>query len=270
MPAEIVEDTVVAPDPSKGTLIADGAVESLDDVLDGQLPDGDGATDENEVPEKYRGKTQRELVEMHQNAEAQMGRHSQEVGELRGVVDTFIRSQMEAQEQAKTEEEAPDFHLDPEAAVAYAVENHPDVKAAKAQGVDYQKATSQAQLQAKHPDMADILGDAKFAEWVKASPTRMRLYAEANHQFNFDSADELFSTYKERTRVVNDAAGAEAVARKDALKAASTGSAKASAAPASKKIFRRADIIKLMQSDRARYDAMQDEIMAAYKDKRVR
>jgi hypothetical protein len=38
----------------------------------------------------------------------------------------------------------------------------------------------------------------------------------------------------------------------------------------SKKIYRRADIIKLMQTDPDKYDSMQPEIMAAYSEGRVR
>jgi hypothetical protein len=42
---------------------------------------------EDELPEKYRGKSVKELVEMHQNAEQALGKQSSEVGELRKVVD---------------------------------------------------------------------------------------------------------------------------------------------------------------------------------------
>ena len=38
----------------------------------------------------------------------------------------------------------------------------------------------------------------------------------------------------------------------------------------SRKVFRRADLIKLKMTDPARYDAMSDEIMAAYAEGRVR
>ena len=37
-----------------------------------------------------------------------------------------------------------------------------------------------------------------------------------------------------------------------------------------KKIFRRADIMKLMQTNPDKYDMMQDEIMSAYREGRVR
>ncbi len=48
-----------------------------------------------DVPEKYRNKTAAELVKMHQEAESLSGRQSNEVGELRRVVDDFITQQTE-------------------------------------------------------------------------------------------------------------------------------------------------------------------------------
>jgi hypothetical protein len=58
--------------------------------------------------------------------------------------------------------------------------------------------------------------------------------------------------------------------RKRQLKAASTGSTAGSTEAPSRKIYRRADIIKLMQTDPKRYQQLQPEIMKAYADGRVR
>ena len=44
----------------------------------------------DELPEKYQGKSQAEIVRMHQEAEKLIGKQSGEVGELRRVVDDFI------------------------------------------------------------------------------------------------------------------------------------------------------------------------------------
>ena len=42
------------------------------------------------------------------------------------------------------------------------------------------------------------------------------------------------------------------------------------AAPASQKIYRRADVLRLMEEQPERYEAMADEITLAYKEGRVR
>ena len=84
------------------------------------------------------------------------------------------------------------------------------------------------------------------------------------------SADELFSLWKERQNVVQQTAKVEQQARKQAVKAASTGNARGSSESAPKKVYRRADIINLMKTDPNRYAALQPEIMLAYQEGRVR
>jgi len=58
--------------------------------------------------------------------------------------------------------------------------------------------------------------------------------------------------------------------RKRQLKAASTGGASGSGEAPSRKVYRRADIIKLMKDDPKRYQQLQPEIMAAYAEGRVK
>jgi hypothetical protein len=210
---------------------------------------------------------------MHQNAEKQIGRSSNEVGELRQVVDTFIKSQMAAASPDNTEEEEDDtdFLVNPKEAVSKAVSSHPAVVEAQKASAQMRAQMAMEKLKVKHPDITDVLNDPGFAEYVKASPVRMKLYQLADTQADFDAADELLSSYKERRSVVQTAAEAEKAGRKQAVKAAATGAGQAaSGAPSSKKVFRRADIIKLMQTDPQRYEALQPEIMAAYSEGRVK
>jgi hypothetical protein len=70
--------------------------------------------------------------------------------------------------------------------------------------------------------------------------------------------------------VVSDAETAEKISRKNAVKAASTGSTKGSGETASKKVYRRADIIELMRTNPDRYHQLSDEIMKAYSEGRVK
>ena len=118
--------------------------------------------------------------------------------------------------------------------------------------------------------MKDILSDGKFVDWIKASKIRTQLFAQADQDYDYEAADELFSTWKERQQIVSQTANNEKQQRKDALKAASTGNARGSGEKPSKKIYRRSDIIKLMKDDPERYLALSDEIMQAYQERRVR
>ncbi len=226
---------------------------------------------EPELPDKYQNKSVSELAQMHQEAEKLLGRQSSEVGELRKVVDSYIQTQLTPEQTApKQEDEEIDFFTDPNEAVNRMIQNHPKIKEAEAVTSQYRQSNAMATLKGKHPEMEAILQDTKFAEWIQASPTRTRLFVEADQQYNTDAADELFSNWKERQNIVQQTAQVEQQARKQSAKAASTGNARGSGESSPKKIYRRADIINLMQKDPDRYAQLAPEILQAYAEKRVR
>ena len=223
--------------------------------------------EEDDIPDKYRGKDIKDIVQMHQEAEKLLGRQSSEVGELRKIVDDFVKSQIQSASspQQETDEEI-DFFSDPEKAIAKAIDKHPSLKAAEQTSKAMLQQQTLTQLQNTHPDFLDIIKDTGFQEWVQGSAIRLELYQRADQQFDF----ELISTWKERQNVVSETAKVQKEDRKRQLKAASTGSASGSTEAPSRKIYRRADIIKLMQTDPKRYTQLQPEIMAAYAEGRVK
>ena len=228
---------------------------------------------QSSLPEKYQGKSLEEVVQMHQEAEKLLGRQSSEVGELRKVVDDYISNQPQqtAPQQTNVEpEDELDYFTDPQAAVNRAIENHPSVKEARQYNDEYRKQSSLSTLNQKHPDMQDILNDTKFAEWIKASKIRTQLFVQADQQYDAEAADELFSLWKERKSVATQTANVEKQARKQQLKAANTGNARGSAEGSRKKVYRRADIIKLMKTDPERYHSLSNEILQAYAEGRVK
>lgn len=239
--------------------------------------------EESDLPDKYRGKTPAELVRMHQEAEKLLGRQSSEVGELRKVVDDFIKTQTElergkAQPQETQEEEDDDldFFTDPKKAIQRAVEEHPDVVAAREFSRDYKKTTTMAALSQKHPDMAEIVQNPEFSNWVKGSRYRADLFTQADQEYDYEAADELFTMWKQlnpaqpKAEPQPEPTQTAKAQQKEQLKRASTGDARGSSEGRGKKIYRRADIIKLMNNDPDRYRALQPEIMKAYSEGRVR
>src|SRR5512137_200187 len=48
---------------------------------------------EDDIPEKYRNKSVKDIIAMHQEAEKFIGKQGGEVGDLRKVVDDFIKTQ---------------------------------------------------------------------------------------------------------------------------------------------------------------------------------
>lgn len=261
---------------AKATILDE--LQDTEDTTDTTMESPEETTQEEqqpEIPEKYQGKSLEDVVRMHQEAEKLLGKQSSEVGELRKVVDSYIQEQLSQQQAPQTQqqydaEDDVDFFVDPEKAVSRAIENHPKIKEAQEYTNQYKKQTALATLQGKHPDMQEILTDSKFAEWIKASKVRTKLFVQADQQYDYEAADELFSLWKERQSTVKQTAAVETQARKQQLKSANTGSARGTSEGARKKIYRRADIIKLMRTDPERYQALSDEIFKAYQEGRVR
>ena len=52
------------------------------------------------IPEKYAGKSNEDLVEMHQNVEKMMSKQSNEVGEQRKLIQSLVDAQTRATETA--------------------------------------------------------------------------------------------------------------------------------------------------------------------------
>ena len=229
---------------------------------------------EDDIPDKYRNKAPKDIIAMHQNAEKLLGKQSQEVGELRKVVDDFIQAQtVKQQEQspASTDEDDDlDFFENPKSAVQKMLDNHPSVKQAQDMAANIKKQETVAMLKANFPNYSNIISDPAFGEWVGKSKVRSALLQQADKQYNYDAAEELFSLWQDRQGMVEQAVKSEKTARKAAVKTASTGSAKGSGERSSRKIYRRADIIELMQKDPNRYAALAEEIRQAYADGRVK
>lgn len=223
-----------------------------------------------ELPEKYRDKSLDEIVKMHQEAEKLIGKQAQEVGEVRRLADELIKQNLVSkQQQTKQEEPEVDFFENPQKAIQRTVDNHPDVQAARLATLEMKKVQVQQRLAQEHPDFGDIAKDQEFANWVKSSPVRLKLFQEADAGYDFDSANELISTYKQLRSVRNKQASDEGEAtRKQNLKA--VGVDVGGSGESSKKIYRRADLIQLQLKDPERYAALSEEIMQAYIEKRVR
>lgn len=229
---------------------------------------------EEEIPEKYQGKTVQDIISMHQNAEKLLGKQSSEVGELRKVVDDFIQTQTVAQQQqaAPVQEEDLsdlDFFEDPAKAVNKLLENHPSVKQSKEMAIRLAQQESLSKLKSEHPDYTSIIQDQKFLAWVQSSNIRTGLLRRAD-AYDYESANELFSLWKERQSVVNDTVKTETQARKQSVKNGSTGNTRGSSEQSKRKIYRRTDIVELMTKDPERYQALASEIRQAYAEGRVK
>jgi hypothetical protein len=247
-----------------------------DSTAAGQTETANVSEPVEELPEKYRGKTAIEIAKMHQEAEKLIGRQANEVHEVRSLADQLLKQQLDSKaKEAKPIEESleDDFFADPASAVNRQVEKHPAVLEARQAALEMKRMKTAQQLASKHPDFATIASDSGFQDWVKSSAIRLNLFAKADAEFDFESADELLSTYKELKQIkqqnqVQQSANVESKSQEQAMKAATVDVG--GAGETSRKVYRRADLIKLRMTDPDRYMQLSDEIMAAYAEGRVK
>ena len=256
------------------TLLDETQVEDGDTLFSDPNVDIAEPEAQEEVPERFAGKTQAELAAMLVEAERFRGKQANEVGDLRKSVDSLLQAQLLAAQGGNTPEVASNGfefdYTDPEKSIDERINNHPDILAAKQATEQAAREATKARLVSAHPDMNTILADNKFGEWVEESPIRSRLMQEADKSYNFDAANELLTTWKERASLAERTVAVDKVERSQSIKAAGTGSGNASQSGSPKKIYRRSDIVRLMNTDPDRYASMSEEIFAAYADGRVK
>lgn len=264
--------------------LLDDVIESSElDVIDSQIEDqNDQTTDtvtpspvEDELPDFYRGKTPAEIAKMHREATQALSRQGNELGEVRKLADELLKAQLVK----KAEQEKPaeiDFFENPQEAIRQAVENNPKVVAAEQYAQQVRQENAKRDLNAKHPDIGQIVADSEFIEWVKRSKVRSQLFQQADQNYDLDAADELLTTFKElravkqqrETPKTDQVVANDTKVRDNALRAASVETS--GTGESSRKVYRSADLIRLKIRDPQRYDAMAEEIYQAYQEGRVR
>ena len=225
---------------------------------------------ETNIPEKYRGKSMEEIVKMHVSAEQALSRQGNELGEVRRLADELLKSQLAKKQEEQALPEV-DFFENPQEAIRRAVETNPKVIAAEQYSLQAQKERALSRLTEKHPDYSDVVRNEDFANWVKSSSKRMRLYQEAE-AFDFEAADELLSTYKQLKAIPSKAnepiTEIDTKVRDKTLQAAAVDIG--GSGEGSRKVYRRSDLIRLKINDPQRYASMQDEIDRAYQEGRIK
>jgi hypothetical protein len=268
--AEWIDEEVETAQVGEGeTLVeSDQVTESLQ-TKEPEPVEAEQTQQEDDIPARYQGKSIQDVIHMHREAEKALGRQGNEIGEMRKMFDEFV--QTSAQDRSKPEPssgEDVDYFVDPQNAVNRQIDSHPALQEMRGVANEMRKAQGQAALRSKHGDFESILRDPEFTEWVESSPVRQRLLVEADKRYDVAAADELFSTFKQLKGMRGATAQAD---RKSAVKSASNGGSRTNPDGQRRgRIYRRADIRKLMMEDPKRYEELQPEIMAAYAENRVR
>lgn len=241
---------------------------------------------QSQVPEKYRGKSLEDVIEMHRNAETELGRKNNEVGSLRKLTDQVLGLAQNTrftpdnrQTTSKPELTSEDLLANPQKAVSELARAEADQRV---QQTEQRQANLEARLaldtfSRKYPDFENTLQTAEFQGWLHKSDYRQKLaYKAANN--DFDAADELLGLYKEAagstqtettrtTQDTNSAAKQAGLVKRGGSSAAgvsATGDAKG-------KIYSRAELIELRINKPEEYEARyHTEFHKAYQEKRVR
>lgn len=224
------------------------------------------------LPDKLRGKSIDEVAEMYVNLEKRFGAQGNELGELRKLTDQILRDQTSQKPESNPQEISDEeFFTDPKSAVSKVVEQIVSKNPKLNKLDEMERSLAVHQMRNRHPDMDEILQNDGFSDWVSKSKLRISLFNRGNN-FDVEAASDLFDLWKEHQNVIKTVAAEEKKfveqKRKKDLQSAASESGASDAT--SKTVFRRSDLIRMRIEDPQKYSAMQDEIMLAYQEGRVR
>jgi hypothetical protein len=245
--------------------------------------------EQDDVPEKYRGKSIDDVIQMHQNAERKIGQTGNELGQYKQLTDQLLdlkRRDDLAKGGAEAEEEdeplpkitQTEILDDPDTAIGKAIEAR--LNRVERKREQKAEATQAEQLQtafaARHPDAQEIAQDPEFREFVNKSQSRQMLAAAALNAGNLFAANTILDEWKASRSQNSDESSEDENTDpnlEEARKAStlSTGASNTKDAPTGK-VYNRLDLIRLKLEDPEAYgsEVFQQEIMKAYAEGRVR
>ena len=280
MSAEIIEETTdfeVGEGETYESLIPENSVEERENVAaEGQaVPEASKYSvsdeEEPELPEKYRGKTAAEIAAMHENLEKKLREQGNELGSIRQTLDAISLQQSKPQQPEPEPISEADFFSDPTNTVNRVINEHPSIK--QAQDLARKMALTQARqtLEAKHPDMEQILADPAFGEWIQESSSRTARLQRAHVNGDVGEADDILSTWKALNKVSATVQEVSKKAQKQAVRNANTGAVRGNSDAAhSKRTYRKHEVRWLMRNKPEEYEARNDEFTLAFLEGRVR
>jgi len=240
-----------------------GELESVEEQIQQRV---ETPKDDLDLPHQFRGKGIKEIADYAAATERSLSRQGQELGEVRRLADELLKAQLVPKEVNQPTEI--DFFENPQEAIRREIDNNPRVIASENHYKEMQKAEAKSMLLQRHPDVGAIMQDPQFAQWVNGSKVRTILFQHAEN-YDMDAAEELLSTFKQlRSVQQKQTVEVDNTARNAALRSASVDTG--GSGEISKKVYRRADLIRLKIREPQRYEAMSDEIMRAYSEGRIR
>ena len=242
-----------------------------EDIINGDNPVTDFQTEVAEesdnqtaIPDKYQGKSLEDIIAMHQNAEKELSRQGNELGETRKINDRLLETLNTPKPVQEQEQQTYDWDYEPDKAAAELVSK--EVGAIKNELDSFKQQQAVEQFKAKYPNFEQDASSQEFLDWVQSSQYRTNLYQRNHNGIDLVAAEELMLGWADAK---NTSSSTQEQKRQEQLKAA-TMEKGASSGSGRKKIWDRKYIRELMRNDPATYKAQYDEIQAAYAEGRVK
>jgi hypothetical protein len=237
-----------------------------------------------QIPDKFKGKSQEEIIKAYMNLEAHSGRLANDLGHTRQSVDQLLQQKREqdlrssgAQNVQRLPEAkeitAADLLQNPTEALNSYLEARESTttKELKDRLARQEAQMAQQQFVSRHPDWQQETNDPEFVNWARQTPYRQNLAARAAAE-DLAAADALLSEYKVYKPLLNKATAQSTnldAARQVGLERSTT--AGEDTKPTGKVIYRR-DAQALRISDPDKYDspAFQNELLKAIAEGRYK
>ena len=217
------------------------------------------------VPKRLRGKTKEEIIKEFSDLEKDYSRMGNELGESRSL----LRETLEKALTANRTEEPPltddDFAIKPKEAVQKLIDEA--VKPIKDKAATAEQRALMMEFNVRHPNYQDTAKSPEFHDFISDSSYRSRLFKAASN-FDMDAAEDLFTAFEEHKKSGDtDVNGKRREIRRASTE---TGGSGGTAAKSGKKIFKSADLMRLYNTDRERYNEMSEDIKLAFQEGRVK
>lgn len=236
---------------------------------------------QDDIPEKYRGKSLQEVIAMHAEAEKRVGQFRDEIGQWRSLTDSLAQAATARTKESPTDKPTDtlpsedDFFKSPieatrkliEAVINDRVSNLEQGVSQVAGNVEFEKFKNE------FPDFDAKVRSDEFRAWASRSQFRMN-DALAAAKGDMTAARRLMTDWNE-IEALSGASRQETGATQqtnsgvEAARAASTDTGGRRSAPAGKPTYTRAEIVDMIVRDPNKYESLQAEIQAAIREGRV-
>lgn len=249
----------------------DERVKPTADVVATEQDKAPEAPEPTSLPEKYKGKSVEDVIEMHRNAEQLNGRLANELGSYKKNASAWIDQQLVQSKPKEVEEEIDDdlYLENPKEAINKAVNKR--VKGIEQKVEEQERNSIETAFNQKY-NVESYVSDPDFTSWLQKSDRRLQKAAtvqayNTNWKASVDAAAELFDSYNEfkaETKKVEPAKH-----KKPNVSDAHAESGKESGTAGKSYEFKRSELLAMRTEDPDKFDRIQTRIIKAIKDGKV-